>query len=178
MANVGCHRTLTFTWRNNMQLSGGCLCGSVRYECSTQPVIEGNCHCRDCQKSSGSAFAPTFFVPENSISRTAELNVERLLLAAPNVWSQSVADIRQHPFGPVQLAEISPSRSGLRIPRRGLPASNPALVALAFFWRKYCAIRKGGGASKTFSLRIRGDATLSITSSHLQPAPRTAPSAG
>ena len=73
MANVGCHRTLTFTWRNNMQLSGGCLCGSVRYECSTQPVIEGNCHCRDCQKSSGSAFAPTFFVPENSISIKGEV---------------------------------------------------------------------------------------------------------
>lgn len=52
----------------NMHLSGGCLCGSVRYECSTEPVIAGNCHCRDCQKSSGSGFAPTFFVPENSIA--------------------------------------------------------------------------------------------------------------
>lgn len=51
-----------------MSMSGQCLCGAVKYECSTDPVIAGNCHCRDCQKSSGSAYAPTFFVPEQSIS--------------------------------------------------------------------------------------------------------------
>lgn len=33
---------------------GGCYCGDVRYEISGEPVNQLLCHCRDCQKSSGS----------------------------------------------------------------------------------------------------------------------------
>jgi hypothetical protein len=33
------------------KLSGGCVCGAIRYECDADPVIMMNCHCRDCQKS-------------------------------------------------------------------------------------------------------------------------------
>lgn len=39
-------------------LNGGCLCGLVRYEITGEPIFAGLCHCRDCQRSSGSAFAP------------------------------------------------------------------------------------------------------------------------
>jgi hypothetical protein len=54
-------------------LAGGCLCGAVRYECSTEPVMAGNCHCRDCQRTSGSGYSPTFFVPSNGIEITGEV---------------------------------------------------------------------------------------------------------
>lgn len=37
--------------------SGGCACGAIRYECSAEPVLSLNCHCRDCQRASGSAYA-------------------------------------------------------------------------------------------------------------------------
>ena len=37
-------------------VSGSCGCGEVTYTCDTEPVYVGNCHCRDCQKSSGSPF--------------------------------------------------------------------------------------------------------------------------
>lgn len=37
--------------------SGGCLCGHVRYKTQTEPMIVHACHCRDCQKLSGGAFA-------------------------------------------------------------------------------------------------------------------------
>lgn len=56
-----------------MNLSGSCLCGSVTYACSSNPVFAGNCHCLDCKKASGSGYAPTFFVPENAISITGEV---------------------------------------------------------------------------------------------------------
>ena len=36
--------------------SGGCACGTIRYECSAPPIVASNCHCRDCQRASGSAF--------------------------------------------------------------------------------------------------------------------------
>ena len=40
-----------------IQMNGGCACGSIRYECSAAPIASFNCHCRDCQRASGSAFA-------------------------------------------------------------------------------------------------------------------------
>jgi hypothetical protein len=38
-------------------VSGGCLCGAVRYDCDESPMMQGACHCRDCQRQTGSAFA-------------------------------------------------------------------------------------------------------------------------
>ena len=37
-------------------LPGGCRCGSVRFRMETTPIITHCCHCRLCQKVSGSAF--------------------------------------------------------------------------------------------------------------------------
>ena len=45
-------------------LSGGCACGALRYECSAEPLVALNCHCRACQRASGSAFAAVLLVPK------------------------------------------------------------------------------------------------------------------
>jgi hypothetical protein len=37
-------------------LSGGCLCGAVRYEYSGELGAANYCHCRDCKRVTGSAF--------------------------------------------------------------------------------------------------------------------------
>jgi hypothetical protein len=37
---------------------GGCACGAIRYRFSGDPLFAVNCHCRDCQRETGSAFAP------------------------------------------------------------------------------------------------------------------------
>jgi hypothetical protein len=50
--------------------SGGCACGAVRYECSAAPLMTLNCHCRDCQRASGSAFAVVLFVPKAALMLT------------------------------------------------------------------------------------------------------------
>jgi hypothetical protein len=36
-------------------LTGGCLCGRVRFELTAQPVAAGYCHCRRCQRRTGTA---------------------------------------------------------------------------------------------------------------------------
>ena len=36
---------------------GGCECGSIRYRMTQEPIFVNCCHCRQCQKISGSAFA-------------------------------------------------------------------------------------------------------------------------
>jgi hypothetical protein len=43
--------------------TGGCLCGAVRYESGGEPVFSLQCHCRDCQRASGSAFVAAVRVP-------------------------------------------------------------------------------------------------------------------
>jgi hypothetical protein len=39
-----------------MTWTGGCLCEEIRYEISADPIWVGICHCRWCQRHSGSAF--------------------------------------------------------------------------------------------------------------------------
>ena len=37
-------------------LDGGCACGAVRYRLTSEPMFVHCCHCRDCQRQTGSAF--------------------------------------------------------------------------------------------------------------------------
>jgi hypothetical protein len=50
------------------KLSGGCLCGAVRYECNAEPLGMAICHCTHCQKVSGSAFSVNIVVPAPSVT--------------------------------------------------------------------------------------------------------------
>lgn len=43
--------------------AGGCLCGAIRYEAGGDPVFSLLCHCRDCQRQSGSAFIAAVRLP-------------------------------------------------------------------------------------------------------------------
>jgi hypothetical protein len=45
-----------------MSLDGGCACGAIRYRLTNAPMIVHACHCRDCQKISGSAFALNLWI--------------------------------------------------------------------------------------------------------------------
>ena len=49
---------------------GGCACGAVRYECTTEPVMALNCHCRDCQRATGTAYASGLFVSASAFRFT------------------------------------------------------------------------------------------------------------
>ena len=39
-------------------ITGGCLCGALRYEAQGEPMYMGHCYCGDCRKASGSGFIP------------------------------------------------------------------------------------------------------------------------
>lgn len=43
-------------------ITGGCACKAVRYRINGEPVMSLNCHCRDCQRASGSAYGPFMIV--------------------------------------------------------------------------------------------------------------------
>lgn len=48
-------------------MTGGCLCGAVRYEIHGEPVMQAVCHCSHCQKQAGSAFSTIVGVPETAV---------------------------------------------------------------------------------------------------------------
>ena len=39
-------------------LTGGCLCGAVRYEVWGEPLYSGFCYCGDCRRASGAGAVP------------------------------------------------------------------------------------------------------------------------
>ena len=47
-----------------MGLTGGCMCGAVRYELKSEPFDCGWCHCRTCQLNSGAPAMVFASVPE------------------------------------------------------------------------------------------------------------------
>lgn len=49
-------------------ITGGCLCGAIRYTSSAEPVMQAVCHCRNCQKQAGSAFSIIIGVPEVALT--------------------------------------------------------------------------------------------------------------
>jgi hypothetical protein len=54
-----------------LPLTGGCLCGAVRYEVGEAPVVAGYCHCTRCQRRTGSAAAVSATLVPGSLDITS-----------------------------------------------------------------------------------------------------------
>ena len=66
--------------RINMEVSGGCQCGAVRYH-TTQMLDNSHlCHCRMCQKAVGNIFAALVAAPDDRLVWTR---------GKPAVWRSS-----------------------------------------------------------------------------------------
>jgi hypothetical protein len=48
--------------------TGGCACGAVRYRMETPPMFVHCCHCRDCQRQTGSAFVLNALIETDRIT--------------------------------------------------------------------------------------------------------------
>ncbi len=70
-----------------MPITGGCLCGAVRYEAREPPHMVHYCHCRMCQKSTGSAF-----------SVSAEFRVDRFQITLGDPTFYKSSDIGRRGF--------------------------------------------------------------------------------
>jgi hypothetical protein len=95
-------------------ITGSCVCNTVRYRLLTSPLYCYACHCADCQKSTGSAFAinlnielyniqiisptaPNFIKREKKpgvIDRHAECPQCRVQLWSNNALGDAIADVR------------------------------------------------------------------------------------
>ena len=94
-------------------LEGECCCRAVRYRLLTAPMFVNCCHCTDCQRHTGSAFA---------INAIIETNRLELLAGAPEPVSMPTESGRPHdiyrcPSCKVALWSDYGRRPGLRFVR-------------------------------------------------------------
>ena len=47
--------------------TASCVCGSLSVECRGEPAAVSLCHCRDCQRRTGSAFGIAAFFPREQV---------------------------------------------------------------------------------------------------------------
>ncbi len=69
---------------------GGCTCGQVRYVASHQPFIVHCCHCRWCQRQTGTAFALNALFDAAHVDVVAGA-VEEVEVASPSGRGQTIA---------------------------------------------------------------------------------------
>jgi hypothetical protein len=53
-------------------IEGGCDCGAVRYRMQTRPLFVHCCHCRWCQRETGSAFALNAMIETDRVTSIGE----------------------------------------------------------------------------------------------------------
>jgi hypothetical protein len=55
-----------------MRITGGCLCGAVRFIGDAEPQFQVKCYCRDCRRTSGAGHTALMGFAEGSIELTGE----------------------------------------------------------------------------------------------------------
>jgi len=50
------------------EVTGGCLCGDVRFAASGEPYRVGLCHCLDCRKHHGAVFFAAAMYPADAVT--------------------------------------------------------------------------------------------------------------
>ncbi len=90
-----------------MTITGGCLCGAVRYEASADPIAVRTCWCRLCQYLGGGSATVNVAFATDAISMTGELSDHQSVADSGNVMHRgfcpkcgtpvtSAAEIRPH----------------------------------------------------------------------------------
>lgn len=73
----------------NFPVEGGCICGAVRYQVSDRPLGVYNCHCKDCQRSAGSAYSASMIVRRETFTLKGDTQTYDKLAASGRI-------VRQH----------------------------------------------------------------------------------
>lgn len=53
-----------------VEISGGCMCGEIRYHITCEPIYAIMCHCSDCRRSCGTQAVAWITVPDRHFSFT------------------------------------------------------------------------------------------------------------
>jgi hypothetical protein len=106
-------------------ITGGCLCGAVRYTAEADPTSATVCHCRDCQRFTGSAFAALVRVS------TEKLTINGMLKTFSSIGGSGNPILRHFcPECGSSIAEEPGARPGILVLNVGT-FDNPAVATLS-----------------------------------------------
>lgn len=88
------------------KITGGCLCGKVRYEIRGEPFVGGHCQCLDCRKSSGTGHCSHLGVKADDFSLSGKTTQYDKPADSGNVVSRH--------FCPVCGAAVHSTNSGMQ----------------------------------------------------------------
>lgn len=98
------------------RMDGGCLCGEVRYRVSAKPYFVHCCHCRDCQRLSGSAFAINAMVEAKNVE-LLKGKTETIKVPSPSGIGQLV--VRCHNCKTAVWSHYGPAKEKICFMRAG-----------------------------------------------------------
>jgi hypothetical protein len=61
--------------------TGGCACGAIRYQISSEPMFQNECQCRDCQRMSGAGHG-SFMTFPSKLNVTLQGNAQHWNMVA------------------------------------------------------------------------------------------------
>jgi hypothetical protein len=96
----------------HMTISGGCLCGAVRYESSAGPKITRVCWCRDCQYLGAGSGTVNVFFPTDSFTVRGETRTYKSVADSGNVILRRFCPTCGTPL--FTAAEVRPHIIGVR----------------------------------------------------------------
>ena len=100
--------------------SGGCACGSIRYVCARAPVAMLNCHCRDCQLSSGAPFASGLIVQLSDVEISGTPKTYSVRAGSGSLATRSFCSDCGTPL--FTRGEIAPKFMSIRFPTLDSPS--------------------------------------------------------
>lgn len=56
----------------NTSYTGGCACGSIRYEIDGEPIVSVDCQCRDCTRESGTGHLSHLVFQRSGVNLTGK----------------------------------------------------------------------------------------------------------
>jgi len=54
------------------KFTGGCACGTIRYEIAAEPMLAAHCRCRDCQRATGTGHSSFMLFAESAMRMTGK----------------------------------------------------------------------------------------------------------
>jgi hypothetical protein len=120
----------------DLPLTGGCLCGAVRYELTAPPLSAGYCHCTRCQRRTGTAASAQARVAPGSIRITEGAELVKAYVPQPEGFPKAFCSNCGGALWSVDLesGEIASVRLGTLDPGHDIRPSFRTFVDYAAGW--------------------------------------------
>lgn len=69
--------------------TGGCACGAIRYAIEGEPLFSNECHCRDCQRESGTGHGSHLTFARAGVTLTGEARRWDMVADSGNVKTRA-----------------------------------------------------------------------------------------